>query len=277
MYNIDSLMQHLEIWQHLTAFLLGMPRLFLLVTIAPFFGASVVTGQLRAVIVIALYLPLHPLIFETVTPATAISTNMSLSVVASLALLMLKEVLLGLFLGFLVGIPFWMVQSAGALMDNQRGASNAENADILTGDQSSPMGQLLFQCLTYILYTSGSFLIILGIIYASYEIWPITQALPVKFSLNAPIFFAERVNWLVMYMLLLAGPIVAACLLTDISLGIVNRFASQLNVYVIAMPIKSGLASFLLCFYLALILSYAPELFSLMSNTLIKLPYMLYN
>ena len=56
-------------------------------------------------------------------------------------------------------------------------------------------------------------------------------------------------------MMLLSGPIIVACLLTDISLGLINRFASQLNVYVLAMPVKSGLASFLLIFYFGMLMN----------------------
>ena len=69
-------------------------------------------------------------------------------------------------------------------------------------------------------------------------------------------------SWLLLMMLLLSGPIVVACLLTDVSLGLINRFASQLNVYVLAMPIKSALASFLLIFYFAVLMTDAPERFA---------------
>ena len=55
--------------------------------------------------------------------------------------------------------------------------------------------------------------------------------------------------------------IVVACLLTDVSLGLINRFASQLNVYVLAMPIKSGVAAFLMLFYFMMLLSNATGLF----------------
>ena len=55
--------------------------------------------------------------------------------------------------------------------------------------------------------------------------------------------------------------LVVACLLTDISLGLINRFASQLNVYVLAMPIKSGVAAFLMLFYFMMLLSNATGLF----------------
>ena len=102
-----------------------------------------------------------------------------------------------------------------------------------------------------------------------------TQLLPLDVPQGAPLYFAEKVGWLMGHMLLLAGPISVACLLTDISLGLVNRFASQLNVYVLAMPIKSGLAAFLLCFYFGLLLSRAPELFDFIRESILTLPNVL--
>lgn len=261
MDTFTAIFQQLELFANLTAFVLGMPRLFALITVAPFFGASVVTGQVRFVLVLALYLPLHPVLTESLVPEITLSPSLDLATGGRIALLLAKETLLGLILGFLAGIVFWAVQSAGFFMDNQRGASMAEGADILSGEQSSPLGQLLFQSLTYLFYTTGAFLAFLGVVYASYEIWPVTQPLPAVSGLALPLYFASKLGWLMALMLLLAGPIAAACLLTDISLGLVNRFAAQLNVYILAMPIKCGLVAFLLCFYFGLLLSHAPELF----------------
>ena len=104
--------------------------------------------------------------------------------------------------------------------------------------------------------STGAFLAQLGVVYASYEIWPVTQLIPLSVfkDINLPLFFAGRVSWLLLMMLLLSGPIVVACLLTDVSLGLINRFASQLNVYVLAMPIKSGVAGFMNVFYLKIML-----------------------
>ncbi|WP_443827060.1 EscT/YscT/HrcT family type III secretion system export apparatus protein, partial [Desulfovibrio sp.] len=240
--DFSQFLQELGVYGHLTALLLGMPRLFALVTVAPFLGSAVVTSQIRLLLVLALYLPLHPVIVSHLTDEITLSAALSLAVGGKLALLLLKEAVLGLMIGFLAGIVFWTVQSAGFFMDNQRGASMAEGTDILSGDQSSPLGQLLFQSLVYIFYTSG-----------------------------APLYFAEKVGWLMGHMLLLAGPIAAACLLTDVALGLINRFASQLNVYVLAMPIKCGIAAFLLCFYFGLLLSHAPELFDFTRESILKL------
>jgi type III secretion protein T len=41
----------------------------------------------------------------------------------------------------------------------------------------------------------------------------------------------------------------ALCFLTDFGLGMVNRFAQQLNVFVLAMPLKSAVALFVLTIY----------------------------
>lgn len=273
--DITALFQTLDGYRHLTAVLLGMPRLFTIALVAPFFGASVVTGQVRLVLVLALYLPLHPMIVGSLSPEASLSAALSLETGGRLALLLCKETLLGLMIGFLGGMAFWAVQSAGFFIDNQRGASMAEGTDILSGEQSSPMGQLLFQSLTCLFYASGAFLAFVGVIYASYELWPVARPLPAEFTMALPLYFAGKVGWLMGHMLLLAGPISVACLLTDISLGLVNRFASQLNVYVLAMPIKSGLAAFLICFYFGLLLSHAPELFDFIRESILTLPNLL--
>lgn len=269
--NPDALFQAFDVYRQLTAVVLGMPRLFLIAMVAPFLGGSVVTGQLRLVLVGSLYLFLHPMIAAQLPPMPSLTPALGLH----LTLLLFKEALLGLLIGFLAGIAFWTLQSVGFFIDNQRGASMSESADILSGDQTSPVGGLLFQSMTYLFYATGAFLAFIGVVYATYEIWPVTSTLPLHWNIRAPLYFAGRVGWLLGHMLLLAGPIVVACLLTDISLGLVNRFASQLNVYVLAMPVKSGLASFLLCFYFGLLLMHTPDLFRTMTDSIRTLPYVL--
>ena len=259
--DFAEILQQLAVFEHLTAFLLGMPRLFAVALVAPFLGTGVLEGQIWFVLVLGLYLPMHPAVLAQLSPDITLSLDMNLPLAGRLGLLFLKETLLGLGLGLLAGLPFWAIESAGIFMANQRGASQAEGTEILTGKSVSPMGGILFQCLVYLFYTSGAFLAFLGLIYASYELWPVTHVLPLPNGSALPLFFAGRVAWLMSSMLLIAAPIAAACLLVDISLGLINRFAPQLNAYVLAMPVKSGLAALLLCLYLGLLLSHAQDMF----------------
>ena len=85
--DFSQFLQELGVYGHLTALLLGMPRLFALVTVTPFLGSAVVTGQIRLLLVLALYLPLHPVIVSHLTDEITLSAALSLAVGGKLALL----------------------------------------------------------------------------------------------------------------------------------------------------------------------------------------------
>lgn len=240
---------------HFHAFILGSARLMVFAMVAPFMGNNVLGITARSAVVLALYTVIHPtLVGELAALSPSVLTS---------GLLILKEILIGFFIGWLAGMIFWAVESAGFFIDNQRGAGMASETDPLSGDQSSPTGSFLFQSTAYVFFASGSFLTFLGLVYGTYEVWPVTKFLPEAFFLNpeSAFFFGGLVAKLAVNTVLLAAPVVLACLLTDISLGLVNRFASQLNVYVLAMPIKSALSSFLLIFYFAILMTDAPQRF----------------
>lgn len=245
--------------EHLLAFLLGTPRLYMLMQTAPFMGGTLVTGQLRFTIVLACYMVLHPMLLGQLPAWEGLSLASGLHVGALIA----KETFIGLLFGLLAGMMFWTIQCAGFFIDNQRGAGQATETDPLAGEQTSPTGSFFFQSAVYVFFSTGAFLSFLGMVYAGYELWPVTSLLPESLLRKPalPLFFAGKVSELALDMMLLAGPVVVACLLTDISLGLINRFASQLNVYVLAMPVKSGLASLLLIFYFGMLMTGAVSMF----------------
>jgi type III secretion protein T len=227
---------------------------------APFMGGGIVTGQIRFSIVLACYFLLHPMLLAQLPPSWSGPEDIS---VLALGALIIKEVFLGLLIGLLSGLMFWSIQCAGFFIDNQRGAGQAAESDPLTGEQTSPTGAFLFQSAVYVFFATGAFLACLGIVFASYETWPAVQLLPAEIfkKPDLGLFFAGKVAKLALDMVLLSAPVVAACLLTDISLGLINRFAPQLNVYILAMPIKSGIASLLLFFYFGMLMTGATGMF----------------
>ena len=52
----------------------------------------------------------------------------------------------------------------------------------------------------------------------------------------------------------LAAPVVIAMFLAEFSLAVISRFAPQIQVFVLAMPIKSIIAMFILVFYFGVLL-----------------------
>ena len=147
------------------------------------------------------------------------------------------------------GFVFWSAMSAGFIVDNQRGASQAQGSEILTGDEVSPFSEILFLSMLALFYASGAIAAFLMLFYKTYVFWPVFEFMPSLTSSNIAVFFADGVDGLMTNALLLCGPFLLVALMTDISLGIINRFAPQLNVYILSMPIKSGLCAFLIVFF----------------------------
>ena len=248
------------------AFVLGSIRISMFLSIAPFMGTSVMTGTVRMAVTFALFAIVAPTVTEgipAIFPLTVGSMFLALG-------LILKEAFLGFILAFLASAIFWALLSAGFFIDNQRGASMAQGSDPLTGDEASPTASFFLQSAIYVFIASGSFAACLSLFLGTYLFWPVNELLPAAFFKNpdAALFFAGIVAKLAVNMVLLAAPVVIACLFTDMALGLINRFASQLNVYILAMPIKSALASFLLITYFALLMTDAPQRFALFASDL---------
>ena len=234
--------------------LLALPRLAGALSVNPLFSGGVLDGRARFALIGALIM----------IPAPALLPEASLLAHGDggwllLAALIAKETALGLAIGWVSGIVFWAVQSAGFVMDNQRGASMASEMDPLSGEETSPLGSLLFQGVAVVFFLGGGFLAFLKLLWASYAAWPLSSFGPVPAAV--PLLFPALADWLMLQTLLLAGPVLAASLLTDVALGLVNRFASQLNVYILSMPIKSGLAAFIMVAYYAVLIGFGQELF----------------
>ncbi|MDO5352935.1 MAG: flagellar biosynthetic protein FliR [Succinatimonas sp.] len=241
---LAAITQDEVILAHILAVGLGITRVVAMLSFAPFFGPAV-TMPMRMGLAIALYMPLHPYFVYCIDEQSLIHT-FSINV---LALLALKETILGMLLAMITGFVFWATMSAGFIVDNQRGASQAQGSEIMTGDEISPFGEVLFLSMLTLFYASGAFVAFLMLFYKSYILWPVFNFMPSLSSSNIALFFADGVDGLMTTALLLCGPFMLVSLMTDISLGIINRFAPQLNVYILSMPIKSGLCALLIVFF----------------------------
>ena len=57
--------------------------------------------------------------------------------------------------------------------------------------------------------------------------------------------------------MMLAAPVLIAMLMSELGLALVSRFAPQLQVFFLAMPIKSALALFVLVIYSSTLFDYS--------------------
>jgi type III secretion protein T len=232
----------------LIAFMLTLPRLYAFLAATQLLNASVLPGLPRTAAVFSIAFLAVPMNMEF-----AATFDRS---VTSLSLYFAKEYAVGFLLGYLMGWIFWVISAAGGLIDNQRGAAIASSIDPLQGEEASTLGNLFSQAFLTFVFTTGGFLLVLGVVYKSYAVWPVANAVPLISDAFPKAMLAIFDNAMRLAVVI-AGPIIAIMFLAEFSLAMISRFAPQIQIFILAMPIKSALAIMVLIFYFWMMLPFA--------------------
>jgi len=214
-----------------------------------FFSQQYITGIARNAVVIALSLVLIPVFYSH--GAEILKDNSAFFIC-----LVIKEVLIGILLGWLSNFIFYVAQGVGFLIDTQRGASMASMFDPLSNSQTSPLGDFLMKFVVVLIIISGLLLVLLELIYMSYEKIPVFSMFDIFGCCNERFFNTHMGTQLLSRIVLLGGPVFFILFLSEFGLGLVTRFAPQLNVFFLSMPIKSELAMFFFILYLSYLTRY---------------------
>lgn len=234
--------------EYLLIYALSLVRIVSAFTIMPLLSKSILGGaMMRNGVAMSLALFIFPFIEQ----------DYYLQEWTKLALLIIivKEIFIGLMIGFCISLIFWSVDAVGFFIDNQRGATMASTLNPLSGDQTSPMGVFLSQTVNTIFFSTGGFLIFLGGMYTSYQAWPLFHFYP-EFNPALAEFFLGLLDLLMFFTAVLAAPIILAMFFAEFGLALVGRFAPQLDVFFLAMPIKSAISIAIMMLYLVLLAHY---------------------
>jgi type III secretion protein T len=239
-------------WTQFKTFFLSLawtqPRILAMCIPIPIFNRSHLPGMLRMAVAAGMGLMVAP----TLMPAVAAAQWTP----AQMGLLLVKEAFIGLVMGCLLAVPFWAFEALGFLMDNQRGATMGATLDPLTGNDSSPLGSLFSQAFIVFFFVSGSFLLLLELLYGSFALWDVFRWTPHLRADAVPVLIAQFMR-LLQLALLLAAPAIVVMLLAEIGLAVISRFVPQLQVFFLAMPIKSALVLLVLALYVGTLFDYA--------------------
>lgn len=189
---------------------------------------------LRNGVLLSLLLPVLPVIHEQLR---VYQHGAWLSVVVS-------EIMIGIIIGFFAAIPFWAIDMAGFLIDSLRGATMGTVYNPTMEIQTTIFGLIFTQFLCVLFLASGSFNLLLNVLYHSYYYYPPGKSL--AFDRLLLDFLVEQWRTLYQLCIVFSLPAVICMLLADLALGLLNRSAQQLNVFFLSMPVKSALALFLL-------------------------------
>ena len=260
MNEIWAFLQQPEVMLHIEAMVLGSARIVIFVSMVPFLGPQLTTAVILP-LVLAFYLPLHPYLMTIVEPWD-LSTFAG---VVSMVALLVKELFIGYLLAFICSCLFYVALSAGTIIDNQRGAAQAMGSDPLAGAEASPLGALMLMAVVTLFFSSGAFVNFISFLYGTYTLWSPFSLLPSLLNANLALYALDNLDFLLLNAVLVASPFILVALLSDVALGLINRFAPQLNVFILSMPIKSGICALLIIFYLGPFLDHFNDLFGVLA------------
>jgi type III secretion protein T len=209
----------------------------------PMFAGDTLPAGVRASVIAGLSICLLPMV------GAPHMMELARTDAQTLALLLAKEVALGFGLGFVGSAGFWALYAAGSVIENQAGLSMATTIDPLAGREDSLIGGFLVQVLSVVFVASGGLLVLLGVLYESFRVWPVLDATP-RIEPSLWLGAARQVIGAVMELALrVAAPFVLLMLMVEMGLGLLGRYAPQLNVFFLALPLKALVLLLLLMFY----------------------------
>lgn len=232
------MLQYLE---YLPSLLIGMARIYPCAFLVAAFSFQHIRGLPRHTIVMVMALMPAPGIH-----AALAGQDISTLVVAGL---MFKEAALGVLLGVLLSMPFWMFEAVGALLDNQRGALAGGQLNPSLGPDATPIGHLFKELAIFLLMVSLGLGALTQVIWDSYLIWPPTVWFPSP-AANGVSVFLDLLGDTFTHMMLYAAPFIAVLLLLEFGIALLGVYSQQLQVSTIAPPVKclAGIGMLLLYF-----------------------------
>lgn len=228
--QIESSPYLLYAFQNIDKVLLILARVVGFVYLLPIFSGRNVQNRVK----VGFCFIISVLIFSTGVANTVDITNIN---AVAYTVLISKEVLTGLAIGFVVYTIFTVTYFAGQMMDYSIGFSMVNVFDPVTQIQVPITGNLIYYVITVLFIISGGLHALLAIFFDSYNVLPIGSA-----NLLIDSGFAEYLVILLgSYLSLgvrIAMPIVGTIMIVDVSLGLLVKASPQMNVFVVGMPIK---------------------------------------
>jgi len=210
-------------------FSLVLIRLSGLCVISPIFGGEQVPKQIRVLFALTFALVIYP----------ALQLQISSLPVSPFEffLIVSKELILGLLIGFLVSVIFFGFQMGGRYIAIHMGMSMGRTLDPFSNTQSTIIGQIFNFIVIAVFLILNAHHFILRAMLESFRLVPPGQVI------FAPVIFDEAMktfNVVIWTSLKVALPTMAALFAINLVIGFIARLVPKMNVFILSLPAKIG-------------------------------------
>jgi len=220
----------------LTMLALSTARLYIAFMVLPPLAAQTIQGPMRngVCLLMGFYMawgqPAHA--FE------GYSTALLLALIG-------KEAIIGLMLGFAFSVVFWVAEGVGAMIDNMAGFNNVQQTNPQSGEQSTPVSNVLAQLVTAGFFMLNGMLVCIGLIIQSFTWWPLHKLAPTLAG-GMEDFVSFQMYSYLSTVAKIAAPIMLVLVLIDLSIGLISKTAEKLEPNNLGQPIKGAVATLML-------------------------------
>ncbi|MCL9660179.1 flagellar type III secretion system protein FliR [Paenibacillus hunanensis] len=224
--------------QSFPVFLLIFCRMTAFFVVSPIFSSRGVPNQFK--VGIAAFISLLIYLIKGTTIKIPDGTDIYV-------LMVFREILIGLLLGYIAYLMFMVIQIAGSFIDIQIGLGIASVFDPMTGASAPVIGNFKYMfAMLIFLSMNGHHYLLQSVLY-SYDWVPMNSDI-VSQMLNGSLseFLIRTFTNSFLIAFQMSAPIVVATFLTDVGLGFLARSAPQFNIFVIGVPVKIIVGLFVL-------------------------------
>ena len=217
----------------------------------PIFDSRGIPFFFKIALAFATGIVLFPLLNLDAVPIASDFFTLSISVAG--------EIFLGLAIGFSVKLIFAGIQLAGQLAGYQMGLALANVMDPATSEQVPLLAQFnnLIGLLVFLSINAHYWFI-----KALTESFRLVPPLNVNFGSSLMEHLIQLSGDMFVIALQVGAPVIAAMLITSVAFGLVARTVPQMNVFIVAMPLKIGVGLLFIGFGLPYFSAFLKNIFN---------------
>jgi len=172
------------------------------------------------------------------------------------ALLMTKELIIGLALGLSVNLVYMSIQQGARIAAQQMGLQDAAIMDPITGEESEAVAMIFETTFALLFLVAGGHRMLLTLLANSYTAFPAADS-PDMGQLAGMVLQAGQA--MLELALRMGAPMLAAFLVLSVVLAVVSRVLPEINILFASYPLRVGLGLLLAAGMMPLLATFAQD------------------
>jgi flagellar biosynthetic protein FliR len=209
-------------------------RLSAMMIIMPIFGFTTVAPRIRITLSVILTFIIAPVVGDSFqTEYTSISV---------LAIDAMREIMIGLMIGFGSRIIFEAFTLAGGFVSFQMGLAIMNIIDPNSGNSMPVIGNFWLMVIVTFFVVTNSHHFLIEVIYYNFEAIPLNEAV---FDPATGQYIVRAGSLIYELAVRFAAPMMILMLMVDVAIAFAARVMPQLNIFFISLPMKMGVGIFM--------------------------------